>query len=62
MFVVAHLGHWYESVLYALPMAVIGGVLWYTARKERAREADGDERWGGEDDAQWDDDPRLRDD
>jgi hypothetical protein len=61
MLVVAHLGHWYESVLYALPMVIIGSVLWWTAKKERAREA-GDEVWDGEDDPQWNDDPRLRDD
>lgn len=61
MFVVAHLGHWYESVLYALPMLIIGGVLWNTARKERARDA-GEESWDGEDDPQWNDDPRLHDD
>ncbi|MDQ8043616.1 MAG: hypothetical protein AAGC46_04795 [Solirubrobacteraceae bacterium] len=58
----AHLGHWYESVAYAMPMIVIGGVLWYTSRKERLAGHDGEEHWDGEDDPQWDDDPRLRDD
>lgn len=58
---IAHLGHWYESVLYALPMVIIGGVLWYTAKKERAAGIT-EEHWDGEDDPQWDDDPRMRDD
>ena len=57
--VVAHVAHWYETVLYALPMVIIGGVLWHTARKERTRKPDG-EHWDGEDDSQWDD-PRLDD-
>ncbi|MDO9355700.1 MAG: hypothetical protein Q7T55_18515 [Solirubrobacteraceae bacterium] len=61
MFVVAHLGHWYESVLYAAPMVIIGSVLWWTAKRERDREA-AEDGWEGEDDPQWNDDPRLRDD
>ncbi len=62
MGVIAHIAHWYESLLYALPMVVIGGVLWYTARKERGREAEGEAGWDGEDDSRWDDEPRLKDD
>lgn len=61
MLVVAHLGHWYESVLYAAPMVIIGGVLWWTAHKERAASA-ADEAWDGAEDGRWDDDPRMRDD
>jgi hypothetical protein len=56
--VLAHLGHWYESVLFAAPMAVIGVVLWRSARKERFAEGDHDEQWDGQD--EWRD-PRLTD-
>jgi hypothetical protein len=59
MYVIAHLGHWYESVAYALPMVIIGGVLWYSSRKQRAEGTD-PEVWDGEEDAQWNDD-RLDD-
>lgn len=55
--VLAHLGHWYEQVLFAVPMAVIGGVLWRSSRRDRDAD-DGDETWDGE--AQWRD-PRLSD-
>lgn len=61
MLVVAHAGHILADLLYAVPMFVIGGVLWYTARKERLA-GDHDEYWDGEDDPQWRDDPRLKDD
>lgn len=62
MLFLAHLGHWYESVLYALPMVLIGGVLWFTSRRERLAGDGAEERWDGEDDPQWNDDPRLKDD
>jgi hypothetical protein len=56
--VLAHLGHWYEQVLFAVPMAVIGGVLWRSSRRDRdAPGADADQ-WDGED--EWRD-PRLSD-
>lgn len=54
---IAHLGHWYESVLFALPMVVIGGVLWRSSRRERL--AGDHDDWDGED--EWRD-PRLVDD
>ena len=58
MFVLAHAGHWAVNLLYALPMAIIGGVLWWTSRKERlAGGAPEDEYWEGQDDEQWSDDP-----
>ena len=62
--VIAHLGHWYESVAYAAPMVIIGGVLWYASRQERKEGVEPD-HWDGEDDPQWqddaDEDPRLKD-
>ena len=60
--VIAHLAHWYESALFAVPMAVIGGVLWRSAKKEqRLAEEGGDttDEWDGEN--EWRD-PRLDDD
>lgn len=56
----AHLGHWYESALFAMPMVIIGGVLWRGARKEQAAGLGGaNASWDGED--AWND-PRLSDD
>ncbi len=55
--VLAHLGHWYEQVLFAVPMAVIGGVLWRSSRRDRL-EPGADDDWDGED--EWRD-PRLTD-
>lgn len=55
----AHLGHWYESLLFALPMVAIGGVLWRSARRERLAGDHADDTWDGED--EWRD-PRLVDD
>jgi hypothetical protein len=57
--VLAHFGHWYESVLFAVPMAVIGAVLWRSARRERLAGESGEEQWDG--DEAWHD-PRLTDD
>lgn len=54
----AHLGHWYESALFAVPMLVIGGVIWRGARKEQAAGPSLD-AWDGEE--AWID-PRLSDD
>lgn len=54
MLPLAHILHWYENVLYVLPVLVIGGVIWHSMRQERADGVD----WDDED---WDD-PRLRDD
>lgn len=48
---IAHAGHWAVSLLYVAPMAVIGGVLWWTARRERVA---GDEWYD-------DTDPRVYD-
>lgn len=59
--VLAHLGHWYESVLFAAPMAVIGAVLWRSAKKEQklaAERGEHEDEWDGE--QEWID-PRLRD-
>ncbi|MFT4035344.1 MAG: hypothetical protein QM679_07185 [Patulibacter sp.] len=57
--VLAHLGHWYESALFAVPLAVIGGVLWRSARRERLASEHGEqEDWDRDD---WTD-PRLHDD
>lgn len=64
--VIAHIGHWYESLLYAAPMVIIGGVLWRASRRGREAGDAPEEFWEGADDPQWnddwDDDPRLRDD
>ncbi len=56
LFVVAHVGHWAVNLLYAAPMAIIGGVLWWTSRKERLAGGPAEEEyWEGQDDAQWND-------
>ena len=60
MLTVAHIAHWYESLLFGLPMLIIGGMLWYSARKERDRPLTEAERWYDEDGAEWND-PRLDD-
>lgn len=62
LFFLAHVGHWAVNLLYAAPMAIIGGVLWYASRRERLAGEGADEVWDGQDDPQWNDDPRLRDD
>lgn len=63
--VIAHAGHWLVNLLYAAPMVIIGGVLWWTSRKERLASDHGpaEEYWEGQDDPQWNDpadDDRLR--
>ncbi|MEP6954495.1 MAG: hypothetical protein ABI950_10595, partial [Solirubrobacteraceae bacterium] len=40
---VAHIGHWYHSLLYLGPVAVVVVVLWVSERRERRREARGTE-------------------
>jgi hypothetical protein len=39
----AHLGHWYHSLLYLAPVLIVVVVLWIQERRERGREADEDE-------------------
>ncbi|MEH3054777.1 MAG: hypothetical protein PGN13_12365 [Patulibacter minatonensis] len=56
--VIAHLGHWYESALFAVPMIVIAAVLWRSARREKLATERGENEWDGED--EWHD-PRLTD-
>lgn len=62
---VAHIAHWWEQVLYALPIVIVAVAIWRTARKG-GEDGEGDEEfWEGADDPQWSsddwDDPRLRD-
>jgi cytochrome c-type biogenesis protein CcmH/NrfF len=33
----AHLGHWYQSLLYLAPVLIVVVVLWVTERRERRR-------------------------
>jgi hypothetical protein len=40
---VAHLGHWYHSLLYLAPVVIVVIVLWFQERRERGRDDD-DER------------------
>ena len=30
--ILAHLGHWYTSALYVLPVLVVGVMLWWSGR------------------------------
>lgn len=46
MIPIAHTGHWYHSLLYALPIVLIALAMWWSGRRERSR---GDDR-GGEPD------------
>jgi hypothetical protein len=39
----AHVGHWYHSLLYLAPVLVVVVVLWFQERRERGREPDGDD-------------------
>jgi hypothetical protein len=36
----AHLGHWYHSLLYLAPVVIVVVVLWFQERRERARDDD----------------------
>lgn len=62
---VGHIGHWWEQILYALPMVIVAVVIWRTSRKGGDGDGEGEEFWEGADDPQWSDDwddARLRDD
>ncbi|MGZ4270787.1 MAG: hypothetical protein ACXVFN_16465 [Solirubrobacteraceae bacterium] len=39
----AHLGHWYHSLLYLAPVAIVVVALWFVERRDKAREARGEE-------------------
>ena len=43
MSVLAHVGHWYHSLLYAAPIVLIALALWWSGRREgkARREKDG---------------------
>jgi cytochrome c-type biogenesis protein CcmH/NrfF len=34
---IAHLGHWYHSLLYLAPVVIVVIVLWFQERRERRR-------------------------
>jgi hypothetical protein len=34
---IAHLGHWYHSLLYLAPVLIVVVVLWFQERRERRR-------------------------
>jgi hypothetical protein len=34
---IAHLGHWYHSLLYLVPVVIVVIVLWFQERRERRR-------------------------
>jgi hypothetical protein len=36
----AHLGHWYHSLLYLAPVIVVAVALWILERRERERDED----------------------
>lgn len=42
MLVLAHAGHWLVSLVYAAPALLLGGVLAFSALKDRRRRARGD--------------------
>jgi cyanate permease len=35
----AHIGHWYHSLLYLAPVAIVVVVLWVSERRESRRDA-----------------------
>jgi hypothetical protein len=39
----AHLGHWYHSLLYLAPVLIVVAVLWVQERRERRRDGTGDD-------------------
>jgi cyanate permease len=39
----AHLGHWYHSLLYLAPVLIVVFVLWVQERRERRRGDSGDD-------------------
>lgn len=50
MTVLAHVGHWYHSLLYAAPIVLIALALWWSGRRDSAsraaKERDDDGRGG----------------
>lgn len=36
--ILAHVGHWYHSLLYLAPVAIVVVVLWVSERRERRRD------------------------
>ncbi len=42
--ILAHFGHWYFQLLYAVPVGVIVGALWFQGRRERRQEGRPPER------------------
>ena len=38
----AHLGHWYHSLLYLAPVLIVALALWILERRERGREREDD--------------------
>jgi cytochrome c-type biogenesis protein CcmH/NrfF len=38
--ILAHIGHWYHSLLYLAPVAIVVVVLWISERRERRREGE----------------------
>lgn len=36
--ILAHIGHWYHSLLYLAPVAIVVLVLWVSERRERRRD------------------------
>lgn len=34
---IAHTGHWYHSLLYALPIVLIALAMWWSGRRDRDR-------------------------
>ena len=34
---IAHTGHWYHSLLYALPIVLIAVAMWWSGRRDRNR-------------------------
>ena len=50
MTTLAHAGHWYHSLLYALPIVLIAVALWWSGRREaRRRTPEKQEEPGGAD-------------
>ena len=49
MTVLAHVGHWYHSLLYAAPIVLIALALWWSGRRDgKARREDGSAREGSD--------------
>ncbi|HEX7300260.1 MAG TPA: hypothetical protein VF257_14785 [Solirubrobacteraceae bacterium] len=39
----AHLGHWYQSLFYLVPVVLVVVVLWFQERRERGRDGDAED-------------------